>query len=219
MEEHSTEKKLTLVIVDDHALVLEGLRSLLQGNRHLQSVKIMRSAAELLSSLPDERYDVYLVDLDLSGADGLSLVGKIRNRYPDVRIIVNTLREESGVAHRLMELNVDAVIFRTSDPNNILKAIEAIAHGEKYFCPEFRRVEARHRPHIDAPSPRELDVLKAIARGYSTVEISHLLFISENTVETHRKNLMLKFGARNATDLVMRALERGFLKLPLNDME
>ena len=67
----------------------------------------------------------------------------------------------------------------------------------------------------ETPSPRELDVLRAMAKGYSTVEISHLLFISENTVETHRKNLMQKFGARNATDLVLRALAKGYLTLPI----
>ncbi|MBQ9568565.1 MAG: response regulator transcription factor [Alloprevotella sp.] len=213
----NTEKRLSLVVLDDHPLVLEGLRSLLEGNPYLRSTTYVRSGKELMSMLLLQRYDVYMVDIDVSDTDGLTLISKIRAAYPDARIIVNTLHEEQWMAHRLKDLDVDAVTLRTSDPANILNAIEAVAKGQKYYCPEFHRHETRRQPRAETPSPREMEVLKAMAHGYSTVEISHILFISENTVETHRKNLMLKFGARNATDLVLRAIERGHLTLPLTD--
>ena len=211
------EGRLSLLVVDDHPLVLEGLRSLLEGNPHLRSVTYVRSGRELLSILLLQSHDVYMVDIDVSDTDGLALISKIRAAHPTARIVVNTLHEEAWMAQRLEDLGVDAVVLRTSDPENILRAIEAIADGRKYLCPELRRRRVVRQPRAETPSPRELEVLRAMARGYSTVEISHLLFISENTVETHRKNLMLKLGARNATDLVLRARERGYLTLPLSD--
>lgn len=213
----NTSNRFSLVVIDDHPLVLEGLRSLLEGNPHLRSTTYIRSGRELLSMLLLQSHDVYMVDIDISDTDGISLISKIRTAYPSARIIVNTLHEEPWIVKRLEDLGVDAVILRTSDPENILRAIEAISDGQRYFCPEFNRRKTSRQPRADAPSPREMEVLKAMAHGYSTLEISHLLFISENTVETHRKNLMLKLGARNATDLVLRAIERGYLTLPLSD--
>ena len=107
------------------------------------------------------------------------------------------------------------------DPQLIKEAVRSVMEGRRFFCPRFRRLYARlvqrsGRPgrEGDAPTARELEVLRAIARGLRTSEIAERLFISENTVETHRKNLMLKLGARNSADLVMRAVERGFLRVP-----
>lgn len=105
-------------------------------------------------------------------------------------------------------------MFPTAEPY-VLK-------GKKYYCPQFQKLykekdKIGHTPDTldSAPTIRELDVLKAIAKGMSTHEISECLFISENTVEWHRKNLMVKFGAKNATDLVIKALSKGYLSIPL----
>ena len=89
-----------------------------------------------------------------------------------------------------------------------------------YYCPHFKKLYKEKQANTanminQPPTTRELDILKSIAKGMNTHEISEHLFISENTVEWHRKNLMLKFGARNATDLVIKALAKGFLSIPL----
>ena len=155
--------------------------------------------------------------MKLPGTYGFRLVNTIRSRNPNARIIAYTSRVEGWAASRLAELDVDAVIFRTSVHKEILDAVNAVARGEHYKCPKFRRALVRYSPKVSAPTPRELDVLQGMARGYSSVELSRLLFISENTVETHRKNLMMKSGARNAVDLVVRAIERGYLTLPISE--
>lgn len=216
------EACLNAVVVDDHSLVLEGLKSLLGGLPAIRHIEAVRTGHELLEKMARQTFDIYLLDVELPDMDGLALVDAIRRQQPQAKIVVNTMHEEIWTIRRLAEARVDGVVFKTSDPGHVLRAVTAATAGEKYFCPKFEkllhkmdRTENGTAAAAETPSPRELDVLRAMAKGYSTVEISHLLFISENTVETHRKNLMQKFGARNATDLVLRALAKGYLTLPI----
>lgn len=221
-ESINTPAGIDIIIIDDHQLVLEGLRSLLCGTEGIRNVQMVHTGKEFLEILPVQAFDIYLLDIELPDIDGFTLIEAIHRHYPHAKVIVNTMHEEIWFVRKLAEANVDAVLFKSSAPTHILTAINTVKNGGHYYCPQYEKI-SRHldKNHAglpissEAPSPRELDVLKAMAKGYSTVEISRLLFISENTVETHRKNLMLKFGARNATDLVMRALARGFLSLPV----
>lgn len=216
------EKKGTdIAVVDDHGLVVEGLRSLLRTLPDIGELFAVQSGQALLDVMRSRLFDVYIVDLELPDMDGVDLIGAIRERQSGARIIVNTMHEEIWTMARLAECDVDGVLLKSSDPQLIKEAVRSVMEGRRFFCPRFRRLYARlvqrsgrPRREGDAPTARELEVLRAIARGLRTSEIAERLFISENTVETHRKNLMLKLGARNSADLVMRAVERGFLRVP-----
>ncbi len=210
-----------IAVVDDHGLVVEGLRSLLRTLPDIGELFAVQSGQALLDVMKVRLFDVYIVDLELPDIDGVDLIRAIRERQSGARIIVNTMHEEIWTMARLTECDVDGVILKSSDPQLIKEAVRSVMEGRRFFCPRFHRLYARlvqrsGRPgrEGDAPTARELEVLRAIARGLRTSEIAERLFISENTVETHRKNLMLKLGARNSADLVMRAVERGFLRVP-----
>ena len=203
-----------IAVVDDHGLVVEGLRSLLRTLPDIGELFAVQSGQALLDVMKVRLFDVYIVDLELPDIDGVDLIRAIRERQSGARIIVNTMHEEIWTMARLTECHVDGVILKSSDPQLIKEAVRSVMEGRRFFCPRFHRLYARlvqrsGRPgrEGDAPTARELAVLR-------TSEIAERLFISENTVETHRKNLMLKLGARNSADLVMRAVERGFLRVP-----
>ena len=213
---------LNVAIVDDHPLVLEGLKSLLLQTEGIEHIYTAQTGSQLGSLLALHSIHLYIIDLDLPDIDGFELIHQIKQKSPEAKIIVSTMHEEIWIVNKLKHPDIDAVVFKSSAGKYIQKALQAVLKGKKYYCPQFQKLykekdKIGHTPDTldSTPTIRELDVLKAIAKGMNTHEISECLFISENTVEWHRKNLMVKFGAKNATDLVIKALSKGYLSIPL----
>lgn len=213
---------LNVAIIDDHPLVLEGLKSLLSHTTGIESIHTAQTGSQLKELMTQHSFQLYIIDLDLPDIDGFILIHQIKQKEPDAKIIVSTMHEEIWIVNKLKSPDIDAVVFKSSAGNYIKKAIQAVLKGKTYYCPRFQqlykekeKVSNTTDTFDSAPTIRELDVLKAIAKGMNTHEISECLFISENTVEWHRKNLMVKFGAKNATDLVIKALSKGYLSIPL----
>lgn len=213
---------LNVAIVDDHPLVLEGLKSLLLQTEGIEHIYTAQTGSQLGSLLALHSIHLYIIDLDLPDIDGFELIHQIKQKSPEAKIIVSTMHEEIWIVNKLKHPDIDAVVFKSSAGEYIQKALQTVLKGKKYYCPQFQKLykekdKIGHTPDtLDSdPTIRELDVLKAIAKGMNTHEISECLFISENTVEWHRKNLMVKFGAKNATDLVIKALSKGYLSIPL----
>ena len=211
-----------IVIVDDHSLILEGLRSLLSSSFKDSTVYIAQNASQLLSLMKQYQFRLFIIDITLPDMDGFELIHTIKNKVPESKIIVSTMHEEIWIVNKLKSPQIDSVVFKTSAGQHIVEAVRTVLDGGTYYCPGFRKVykdkeklNSTVNEESSVPTIRELDILKAIAKGMNTHEISESLFISENTVEWHRKNLMLKFGARNATDLVVKALSKGYLNIPL----
>lgn len=212
-----------IVIVDDHSLILEGLKSLLSSSLEGSRVHIAQNASQLLSLMKQYQFSVFIVDITLPDIDGFELIHTIKSQFPESKIIVSTMHEEVWIVNKLKSPEIDGVVFKTSAGIHIVDAVKTVLDGGTYYCPGFKKIYKEKEKSSGVadeqsaqPTVRELEILKAIAKGMNTHEISESLFISENTVEWHRKNLMLKFGARNATDLVVKALSKGFLSIPLN---
>lgn len=209
-----------IAIIDDHSLVLEGIRSLLSGMPGVGKTEVMNCGTLLLERIKTESFALYITDIELPDMDGFELIDSVRRVYPDARFMVNTMHEEIWTASKLLRYGVDSVVLKSSSSELIRKAVKAVLGGDTYFCPRFSRmmdrVRRRERWEVENPfqiTGRELEVLKAIASGKRSTEIAEELFISENTVETHRRNLMAKLGARNSADMVMKAVERGLLEV------
>lgn len=208
--EKKTLTEPSIAIVDDHEVVLEGLYSFLQKNgRH--HVHTFRSAHELLSQLQEARFDLYIIDIELPDMEGGFFIDAIRALHADARIIVNTMHEEVWVVNILQEKQVDAVIYKSTDLSQMLHVIEVVSQGGQYFCPKFRRTSQRVTAQAEYPTRREQDVLREIAKGFSTKEIAAHLYISENTVETHRQSLFAKLQAHNMADLMVKAIALGYI--------
>lgn len=207
-EQNSFQK--SIAVVDDHEVVLEGLQGFLEKNGYA-NVQVFHSATKLLEQLPTQRFFVYIIDVELPDMDGGEFIDKIRAQHADARIVVNTMHEEVWVVKVLEEKRVDAVIYKSSDLSQMLKAIEAVSEGKQFFCQKFRRALSRSGVTIEHPSRREKDVLLEIARGLSTREIAERLYISENTVESHRQSLFAKLDAHNMADLMVKAIARGYI--------
>lgn len=203
-------QSLSVAIVDDHALILEGFKSLMQGCG-ASGVETFLRAADLINTLPHHKFDIYIIDIGMPDIDGFELIDIIRGTYADARIIVNTIHEEIWLLRRMLDKDVNAIMFKSTDFMQMVDAITAVMNGEQYFCPGLKKKLSSYKHRIEHPSDREIDILKALAMGYTSKEIAAMLFISENTVETHRKRLFTKLGARNMADLIVRAVARGYI--------
>lgn len=216
------DKKPGVLLVDDHALILQGIKFIVDGMSGVGEVCTASSAAEAIALIKEKSFCVCLLDIELPDLSGFELLEIIRERCPGSRIIVNTMHEETWIVKKLLRMGVDGVILKSADTNEIRNALESVLRGEKYFCEGFNKIRKRLRFSINAPdyrsllTNREIDVLKAIASGMQTKEIAERLHVSVNTVETHRKSLFMKFEVRNAVELVLKAINNGIIHLDPN---
>ena len=203
---------LSVAIVDDHELVLEGFSSYMR-RQGMGQVEAFARADELLSRVESRGgFSVYIVDVELPDMDAGELIDRLRSLDERARIVVNTVHEELWVARRLMEKQVDGVMYKSGPLEQLLEAVDAVVCGRKYFCRKFRRMESQLQQTDHELTRREQDVLLAIAQGLSSKEIAAHLFISENTVESHRQNLLSKLAARNVAELIMKGIAAGYLE-------
>ncbi len=202
--------KSSVALVDDHEVVLEGMCAFLQKNDY-PDVHVFRSAGELLLSLHDRHFGMYIIDLELPDMEGTAFIDRLRACHADARIIINTMHEEMWVVKAMINKDVNGVIYKSADLSQLLVALRHVEQGEKYYCEKFSKILARVNTMTEVPSPREREVLYAIAKGLSTREIAAQLYISENTVESHRQSLFAKLQAHNMADLMVKAIARGYI--------
>lgn len=213
------DSKPGVLLVDDHALILQGIKFIVESMPEIGEVCTASSAAEAIALIKNKSFCVCLLDIELPDLSGFELLEIIKDKCPDSRIIVNTMHEETWIVKKLLQIGVDGVILKLSDTDEIKNALESVLKGEKYFCNEFNKIRKRLRFSIDTPdyqsllTNREMDVLKGISSGMQTKEIAEMLYVSVNTVETHRKSLFLKFEVRNAVELVLKAINNGIIHL------
>lgn len=206
-----------MLVVDDHSLILEGICRLVGKIPEVVVANAVTSGKEAAKLIAERDYDIYILDVGLPDISGLDLITQIRELNENARIIVNTMHEEVWIVNQLAQSGVNAIILKNSTVSELVNAIRSVLQGESYTCPRFASIYEklyRNSSEIlpkDKPTRREKDVLQAVAKGLSTHEIAELLNISENTVETFRKRLINKFDAKNAIDMVMKALAQGWI--------
>ena len=206
----------SLLMVDDHALILMGLKYLIaESIPRFSEIDVARSGGETLELLKSRMYDMYILDFELPDMTCLELIKYIRKRQPEAQIIVNTVHEELWYIRKLTDVSVNGIVYKSIDTRQMIEAIRCVLDGGEYYCDKVRknvkasRLLASHEG--DNLTERELAVLKCIAVGKNTVEIARQLFISENTVETHRRHLNEKLGASIVAMLIVKAISRGLL--------
>ncbi len=211
MTETSILSKMKIAVVDDHSLVREGLTSVLSKNG-ANDVEQFNDAMSLVSCIDSgHSYDFYIIDLELPDLDGFVLIEMIRARNPVAHLIVSTVHDEIWTLRKLLAREVNAIIYKSGEGDEIVRAIETIIDGRNYYCTAVQKA-METSDDSSHPSSRELEVLYQIAQGKTSREIAAALFVSDNTVEAHRKSLFQKLGATNVADLVVKAIARGYLK-------
>lgn len=213
------EDKKSILLIDDHDLILQGVKYIVDQIPEIGSFCTASSGEEADGWIACQSFDLYMLDIEFSDVSGVDLIGRIRKKNPNARIIINTMHDEMWNISRIQQLKVSSVILKSSSIQEVKQAILAVLSGKRYFCEHFKCLQQKLKETDTGVFPndvltiREMDVLQAIAEGLNTNEIAKRLHLSGNTIETHRKRLLLKLNARNAVDLVMKAISKGIISL------
>ncbi|MGB1090904.1 MAG: response regulator [Oceanobacter sp.] len=208
----NTLQSLRLLLVDDHQLFADAMRSLLEKHWpgiHIQSVF---SGEDVEACLQENAWDLVMMDLGLPGLDGLTLVGQLAERWPDLPVLICTGEVRPAVLNRVIKSAARGVITKSQPADQILEAIRAVFAGRRYLCSQaLDALESPATPEEDLLTERQLAILALLQDGLSNSDIAERLFVSPNTVKTHLRLIFEKLGVNNRVECVRVAHERGLL--------
>ncbi len=207
---------IRVLVVDDHPVVRGGIEALLGTAGDLQVVGSAGDGLEALGLVASLQPDVVLMDLRMPGLDGASATERIRREHPAVHVLVLTTYETDADIVRAVEAGATGYLLKDTPLTELAEAVRAAARGETVLAPPVAaRLMARLRaPAQETLTPRELEVLGAVARGATNAEIGRELFIGEATVKTHLLRAFAKLGVDDRTHAVTVAFQRGLLSPP-----
>jgi two-component system response regulator NreC len=207
--------RTTIVIADDHTVVRQGLRLLIDADPSLQVVAEAGTVADAERLTRAHRPTVLVLDLNMHGESGLEAIPRLRADAPDTAIVVLTMQDDPGFARQALQSGALGFVLKEAADEELLEAIQLAATGETYLNPRLGARLAVQPPSPAGPpddlTERELDVLRLIALGYTNGEIAEQLYLSTRTVETHRAHIQRKLGRNTRAELVRYALEHNLM--------
>lgn len=210
----------TIVLADDHHLVRQGLRALLEAQPDFRIIGEAGDGLETARLVERLRPDVLVLDLMMPGLRGLEVAGQISRRSPKTRVVMLSMYGNEAYVLEALRNGAAGYVLKNAHATELVQAVREVASGRSYLSPPLSRraIEAYIKKAKGVPldlyetlTTREKEVLHLAAEGHSNPEIGKRLFISPRTVEIHRANVMRKLGVRTQTDLIRYALQRGIL--------
>ena len=207
------QQKIRIAIVDDHQIVIDGLLSLLHGFSHLNVVITSTDPRELLQQMATKPVDLLLTDVMMPHMNGDELARIVKERYPQVKILALSMSGQGDLVSRMIEdADISGYVLKNIGKQELIKAIEKIAGNDIYFSEEvlqeLNKSNNRKRENSESHlTERELEIIKLIESEYSNRQIAETLYISERTVETHRKNIFRKTRTNSVIGLIKYAYE------------
>lgn len=204
-----------VLLVDDHPVVLSGIRSLVESQGDIEVVATAGDAESALEAVGTYRPDLVIVDGTLPGESGISIVEKLSEEWPDIRALALTLHEEGPYVREFLKAGARGFVLKRSAADTLLQAIRSVMQGGIYLDPAIASkvitISAAAARPTDTLSEREESVVRLVAEGFSNKEISRQLSISVKTVETYRARACEKLGLTTRAALVRHALQEGWL--------
>ncbi len=203
-----------IFIVDDHQMIIEGLKSLLQNEQTIDVVGSATSAERCLQFLKMNTCDVILMDINLPDTNGIDLCGIVISKNPNIKVIALSTFTQGTYVRKMIESGANGYLLKNVEKHEILKAIETVINGKNYITHEAEialRYENEQLSKLPKLTKRETEVLSLIANGLTNLQISEKLFISIDTVDSHRKNLHSKLNVKNTAMLIKFATENNIL--------
>jgi DNA-binding NarL/FixJ family response regulator len=199
-------------ITDDHYMIVEGIRSLLQHENDIEWVGHAMNAASCMAFLQRQQPDVILMDINLPDKSGIDLCKEVKTKFPDIHILGLSSFNQQSFIQKMMDNGASGYILKNATREELTEAIRTVMLGNKYLSDEAAAtVERNEDSKIPVITRREKEVLALIAEGFTNNEIADKLFISTTTVDTHRKNLLAKFEVKNTATLIRLAAQFQFI--------
>jgi len=212
----------SIVLADDHALVRQGLRRILEGTDDLEVVGEANDGLELLQLLTHLTPQMVILDIFMPNLRGIEAITEIKTMHPDVKILILTMHRDKEYLYLALSAGAKGYLLKEDAPKELFSAIAKVRQDKTYISPYFSnkvvddlvqigKRDAKFIFEMDPLTTREREVLKLVAEGKSSKEIASLLFISVFTVNNHRASIMEKLNLKKATDLVKYAIRKGYV--------
>ena len=203
--------KVNVFIVDDHYMVIEGIRSLLQNEKDIEWMGHATNAASCLGFLKMQQPDIIFMDVNLPDLSGTELCRQVKQLYPAVLVIGLSTFNQQPVVRNMMENGASGYVLKNATKPELLNAIAEVMAGKTYLSMEVAVSLRKQTEELPLISRREREVLQLIADGFTNAEIAEKLFISVPTVNTHRKSLLAKFNVNNTAELIKLAVKHNLV--------
>ena len=203
---------ISVFIVDDHPVVIEGIHSLLQNEKDIVWMGQAMNAQSCLGFFVNNTANVLLMDISMPGMDGVELCAVMKEKYPGIMILGLSSFNQGLYIKKMVENGASGYILKNSSKEELIKAIHAVHEGHIYFSGEvgiaLQEYQKSSMKDLPVLTPREKEVLELIAEGYTNPQIAEKIYLSPFTVDSHRKNLLAKLGVKNTASLIRLAVEK-----------
>jgi len=213
---------IRVLLVDDHELVREGLRSILEREADVKVVGEAASGRAAVALARSLEPDVVVMDVAMKDSNGIEATRQLRSAWPDLKVIALSSHSDSRYVNAMLDAGACGYVLKANAYDDLRRALLAAQHGKSYLCPDvtesvvgasLRKAEHEPDPSHTSLSPREKEVLQLLAEGLSSPEIGQRLFIARTTVESHRRNVMRKLRIHSVADLTKYAIREGLTSL------
>jgi DNA-binding NarL/FixJ family response regulator len=212
-------KKISIIMVDDHKMIRDGLKSFLASNDEFDIIAEAENGEECMALLKDLKPDVVLSDLNMPIMDGMELTKQISKHYPDIKVIVLTMFDESQHVKQILADGAKGYLLKNCSDDELKLAIKNVSNGGTYYSAEvtniimnsLRKVKTKVDSRLTMEMPltdREKEVLHLVVKEFTNQEIAEKLFISVRTVDAHKRNLLDKTGSKSVAGLVLYAIDK-----------
>ncbi len=210
---------IRILVVDDHPVVRQGLRSLLGVHPDLEIVGEAEDGSQVLPLLAERKVDVILLDIQMKEQGGITVARRIRSSYPDIKVVLLTTYDDESLLREAMEAGVHGYLLKSVSHETLPDAIRAVMRGEKLLSPnlvssmveQYQKLAQSQAQKDAGLTPDELQVLAAIANGASNKDLAEQFFWSEATVKRRVQDIVEKMGVSNRTQAIAEALRKGWI--------
>lgn len=222
-ESKSGDGKIKILIVDDHVLIREGIRALLENQSDIEILDEATNGGEAIEKTIELRPDIVLMDITMPVMGGIEATVKIKEVVPDTKILVLSVHEEDHYLSEILKAGASGYFIKGGTSSELISALHTVQEGHVFLYPTMTKKlvgsylvqlnkETNDRNYINL-TPREKEILKLIAEGYSNQDIASMLFLSPATIQTHRSNIMSKLQVHSRSELTKYAISRGIITL------
>ncbi|MCG8331580.1 MAG: response regulator transcription factor [Chitinophagales bacterium] len=216
-------KNIKIVIADDHQIVIDGIKAMLESEQDINVIGEAQDGKALMDLLEILEPDIVLVDINMPHMDGVEVTRRVNSKFKDLKVLILSTYDDVRLIKEILKLGAKGYVLKTADKTELIKAIRTLYEGGTFFSQEISDKilksmipsetvsESTNSLPPVALTKREMEIIKLIAMEYSGPEISKKLFISINTVETHRKNLIRKTKSKNTIGLVKYAMKHDLI--------
>jgi two-component system response regulator NreC len=211
---------IRVLIADDHTIVRSGVRLLLAAEPDIEVVGEALNGREAVTQAESLQPDVILMDITMPEMDGLEATRQIKSRYPDIHVLVLTMHRSDEYFFEMLQAGASGYVLKGAETSELINAVRVVSRDEVFLYPTMAQKLVQgylslvewDEDNLPSLSPREREILRLLAEGYSNKEIAEKLVVSPSTVHTHRSNLMEKLELSNRRELIQYARQRGFIR-------